>query len=137
MHFLDHYDNSGNSYSDANYTAAFLEGLGFLRMGLPRALSKILKQIDRHLALEEIAASPHYVVGTACLGALTNLAINLTGDSRDDVRDEVRKQLKCFALPGQPYELRRSAISCLMALEVAAGKLEGLVSSMLRPAALE
>ena len=45
MRFLDHCDNSSNAYSDANYIAAFLEGLGYLRMGPPSALAAMMGQV--------------------------------------------------------------------------------------------
>ena len=47
----------------------------------------------RHLVREDIAASAQYVVGCACLAALTNLAINIVADERQQLRGRVRDLL--------------------------------------------
>ncbi|KAJ9505028.1 hypothetical protein QJQ45_021513, partial [Haematococcus lacustris] len=82
----------------------------------------------------DLAPSPGYLVGCAVLSALTQLATQLTGEARDDVRQAVRCTLKQYARPGVPLQLRHAAARALMRLEVACvmdGKPEALLGCLL------
>ena len=43
--FLDHCDNGGNPFSDANLIASFVEALGYLRVVGQQALAAVVKQV--------------------------------------------------------------------------------------------
>ncbi|GAX73696.1 hypothetical protein CEUSTIGMA_g1148.t1 [Chlamydomonas eustigma] len=110
--FLDHCDNTSNSFSDANLVASFVEALGYLRVPSHSGLVGVMRMIERHLVLEEISPSPRHIIASSCLRALANLAGALR---QDEGRFEaVKEVLKSYWQQGRPSLLRRVAARCLL-----------------------
>lgn len=73
----------------------------------------MLKELDRQLAREAVVGTHHNVLGVACLGALTNIAIHLHS-SFSAVLKDVSQLLARYTTPATPVHMRAAAYKCLM-----------------------
>uniref|UniRef100_A0A7S3QQE6 G-patch domain-containing protein n=1 Tax=Dunaliella tertiolecta TaxID=3047 RepID=A0A7S3QQE6_DUNTE len=130
--FLDQSDNTGNPYSDAHFTARFIEALGHLRLATPSQLADVLRLLDRHLALEDMLPSPNHVVGRACLTALAQLAASLGGwaERNRKAHEGARHTLRTYASPNVPLPLRQTAAQSLVLLESALALVDDKVKAV-------
>jgi hypothetical protein len=67
------------------------------------------------LLLEEISPSPHLVIASACLRALSNLTAHLK--SEEGRREAVQAVLSQYTGPERPAQLRAVAAGCLLEVE--------------------
>ena len=77
MDILKNNDNSLNSYSDNYYISNLISSLPNLDTGKSQdTQSKIIKQIERYLSLEQILPSYHNTITVACLQSLAKLQLS-------------------------------------------------------------
>eukprot|EP00963_Diacronema_lutheri_P008892 scaffold776_cov347-Pavlova_lutheri.AAC.90 len=77
LQLLESNDNSVNTFDDSFFLASIVEALGKVRAPNSRTLFQILEEIDGLMVLDTVSYSYQNVVTSACLTALTTLALAL------------------------------------------------------------
>ncbi|KAK9806814.1 hypothetical protein WJX72_003626 [[Myrmecia] bisecta] len=120
-------DNRGNIYDDSNFLAAIVQALGNLRPSSREALMRIVKQLDRLLAREQVLPSFHSVVASAVLSALTQLATSATAHGARELVPGLMRLFTQFTLPSVHHSLRRTAYRCCVQLTASTAGLDAAV----------
>eukprot|EP00250_Pteridium_aquilinum_P006300 c16246_g1_i1 orf=741-4946(+) len=127
LQLLKHNDNSGNQFSDVFWLASIIKSVGSVEFGQQslRALSRILKRLDRFLQYDRIMPSYNHLLTISCILTLIKLALKF---SIVLPLDHIEKILSPFKDPKTAHwQVRAVVLQGLLELEI---HLKGLDSGI-------
>ncbi|GMH43148.1 hypothetical protein BSKO_11070 [Bryopsis sp. KO-2023] len=114
LEVLDHNDNEGNEFDDADWVCAFLEALGAVRVSDKEEIAGIVQRIDRYLERDKLFPSLTGCVTQACLRSWSNLSLHMSSTHRTSLL----KLLKKYHEPEHHARIRETARKCTMEVEL-------------------
>uniref|UniRef100_A0A7S3UED4 Transcription initiation factor TFIID subunit 2 n=1 Tax=Picocystis salinarum TaxID=88271 RepID=A0A7S3UED4_9CHLO len=117
LQLLESNDNSINRFDDSFFVASIIEALGKSRAPNSSTLFQILEEIDGLMVLDTVSPSYQNVVSSACLTALTTLALALPKERRLTIASGIQSLCRNYLESDCVHvSARLSAMKCALQL---------------------
>eukprot|EP00803_Ostreobium_quekettii_P006422 evm.model.scf_162EXC.1 EVM.evm.TU.scf_162EXC.1 scf_162EXC:10587-25319(-) len=126
MEVLDHNDNEGNEFDDADWLTAWLCAIGEARVGGDN-LGEVVQRLQRYLTRDEMFPSHHHVITCGCLRSLAQLSLQ----HPPQPRKQLLKLLRRYCEPSRRTCVRRAAWKGALHVSASLGGPDGCLACLL------